>query len=103
MLSMNTIGEVLKYVKQEKESFPQTPFKEKELKPIANSLLVDNLLRDYEDLIIPTYTKWFAKRFYRLPFDQIHRAASEARQEGKDARKLFSFLINKAYSKSMLT
>lgn len=67
--------------------------------PIANSQLVDTLLNDYTELIDPLYTKWFAKRFYDMPFDTIHRCASEARADGKDARKLFAFLVNKVYKK----
>jgi len=69
------------------------------LNPIANSQLdsttVDFLLQDYSDLIDPGYTKWFAKRFYTLGFDQIHRAASEARQDGRDSKRLFAHLIKK--------
>lgn len=68
---------------------------DKNLKPIANSLLVDTLLSDYSDLIDHTYVKWFAKRFYTMPFDLIHRCASEARQDGKNPQRLFVFLIKK--------
>ncbi len=64
-------------------------------KPIANSLLVDQLLRDYSDLIAPSYTKWFAKRFYTIPFDAIHKCASEARADGENPQRLFAFLIKK--------
>lgn len=63
--------------------------------PIGNSLLIDKLLRDYSELIDPNYTKWFAKRFYTIPFDLIHRCASEARADGKDPKRLFAHLINK--------
>lgn len=68
---------------------------DKTIKPIANSLLVDRLLEDYSDLIAPDYTKWFAKRFYTMPFDIIHRAASEARHDGKNPQRLFVHLIEK--------
>lgn len=64
-------------------------------KPIANSLLVDELLSNYSDLIDDNYTKWFAKKFYITTFENIHRAASEARHDGENPQKLFAFLINK--------
>ncbi len=57
--------------------------------------MVDLLLQDYSELIDVRYTAWFAKRFYRMPFDLIHRCAAEARQDGKDARRLFAHLIKK--------
>lgn len=69
--------------------------------PIGNrdtSALVDLLLADYTDLIDPAYQKWFAKRFYTIPFDQIHAAASEARHDGKDPKRMFSFLIKRKYN-----
>lgn len=69
----------------------------KTLKPIANSLLVDQLLIDYGEFIDPAYKKWFAKRFYTMPFDVVHRCASEARQDGKNPQRLFAHLINKHY------
>ena len=78
-------------------------YRNKTLTPIGNrektsSVIVDQLLADNKDLIDPNYQKWFAARFYYLPFDQIHRAASEARQDGKHSQKLFSFLIRKLAS-----
>mgnify|MGYP007100067716 CR=1 FL=1 len=63
-----------------------------------NSAIVDRLLEDYKDLIAPAYIKWFAKRFYTLPFDQIHACASEARHDGKDPQRMFSFLIKRKYN-----
>ncbi len=73
--------------------------KPEELKPnrLLDSKVVDLLLQDYAELIDVRYTAWFAKRFYPLPFDVIHRCASEARQDAKDSKRLFSFLIKKAY------
>ena len=77
------------------------------LKPIANSPIgnnndnlrnphtVDLLLADYSELIDKRYTPWFAKRFYAMPFELIHRCASEARQDGKNSQRLFAFLIKK--------
>ena len=89
----------------QKESFPHTPFKEKpnsqlaiginKFKPIANCKLVDKLLDTYTELIDPSYKKWFASRFYSISPEMVERAASEARVDGKNPKKLFVFLIKK--------
>lgn len=63
--------------------------------PIGLHHTVDLLLQDYSDLIEPRYTAWFAKHFYTLGFDKIHRAASEARSDGKNPQRLFVHLIKK--------
>jgi hypothetical protein len=77
----------------------------KKLNPIDNStidnrgskstVIVDQMLIDYQDLIEPSYKKWFASKFYNIPFDQLHRAASEARQDGKNSKRFFAFLVKK--------
>ena len=56
---------------------------------------VDLLLQDYRDLIDVRYTPWFAKRFYYMTVEQVQRYASEARQDGKNAQRLFSHLVRK--------
>lgn len=66
-----------------------------------SSVIVDKLLEEYGDIIDPNYKQWFAARFYILPFDQIHRAASMARQEGNNSQKYFSHLIKKAVTAMM--
>jgi len=87
-------------INNQKDPIANSPL-DKSFNPIANrekttsSVIVDRLLTDYSDLIDPNYKKWFAARFYNLPFDQIHRAASEARQDGANPQKLFSFIIRK--------
>ena len=71
----------------------------KELKPIDNRIspsIVDRLLQDYQELIDPAYIPWFAKRFYPLGMDHIHQCASQARQDAKDPKRLFAYLIKKA-------
>jgi hypothetical protein len=69
-----------------------------ETEPRASRRAVDHLLYEYRELIEPQYVKWFAKRFYVLPYDTIHRAASEAKQDGNNPKRLFSFIINKHYN-----
>jgi hypothetical protein len=56
---------------------------------------VDFLLQDCGDLIVTSYTPWFAKRFYMMNRELIQRLASEARQDGKNPGRLFYHLINK--------
>lgn len=70
----------------------------KNLKPIGNRQLVktvDQLLAEYDELIEPEYKKWFAEKFYLIHPDVVRRCASEAKQEGKNPKRLFSFLIKK--------
>lgn len=67
----------------------------KVLKPIANSLLVDQQLLEYGSLIDPSYIKWFAKKFYTLPAHIVQKAASEAKTDGKNPQRLFAHLIKK--------
>lgn len=55
------------------------------------------MLETYTELIDPNYTKWFAKRFYTLKPEIIARCASEARVDGRDSKRLFSYLIKKNY------
>lgn len=65
---------------------------------LLDSTTVDLLLRDYQDLIDERYVHWFAKRFYTLSFDTIHKLASQARHDYRNSpQRLFSYLINKAY------
>lgn len=58
------------------------------------NVIVDMLLADYGELIDPAYKGWFARKFYIMRQDMIHRAASEARQEGRDPKKLFAYKIS---------
>lgn len=77
-------------------AFPPIANRDKILKPIGNSLLVDTMLEDCKDLIDPNYKKWFAARFYQLKPDMVQRAASEARQDAKQSsQRLFAHIIGK--------
>lgn len=64
-------------------------------KPIANSLLVDQLFGEYSELIDKRYKLWFLKRFNHMNPELIRRAASEAKADGKNPQRLFTFLIKK--------
>jgi len=96
----SSVTEILTNTKQDKLPIANSQL-DKSFNPIANSQLVDRLLSDYSDLIEPTHVKWFAKRFYTLSFDAIHRAAGEAKADGKDPKRLFAFLIKKASTPSL--
>lgn len=54
---------------------------------------VDILLKDCSDLIEPTFKEWFAKSFYSLNRNKIIQLASVARNDGKNPRRYFSYLI----------
>lgn len=94
-VSQMQIGEVIH------NSFPtNSQLGKNNLKPIANSQLVDTLLEQYTELIDRAYLKWFAKQFYLINPEMVHRAASEARNDGKDCRRLFAYLIGKYASRA---
>lgn len=73
----------------------QLPIGLKRLKPIANSQLVDTMLQDYAHLMDASYIKWFAGKFQYMSAEEVARCASEAQADGKDPKRLFSFLIKK--------
>lgn len=56
---------------------------------------VDQLLIKHAELIEQPYAKWFAKRFYSISPEIVDRLASEARADGKNPARLFSYLIKK--------
>lgn len=93
---MNSVASVLNNQKDPIANW----VKPKTLKPNSqlDSVVVDRLLQQYEDLIDVRYTAWFAKHFYPLTFETIHKCASEAKSDAKDSKRLFAFLIKKSYN-----
>lgn len=77
--------------------------REKEVKTIVNSIIVEKMLVDYQDLIHPDYKSWFAKRFYCLPMDQIHAAGQQARQNADNPQRYFTRTITNLYLKAGAT
>ena len=75
------------------------------LKPIDNCTIginknsievVDQLLIECSDLIIPNWKPYFARKFYTLNRDRVMVLASQARQDSRTTPpRLFSYLINK--------
>lgn len=63
------------------------------LKPTATVREIDQLLIEYSDLINPSFKAWYCKRFSALGIDNVHKYASQARADGRQPSKLFSFLI----------
>lgn len=75
---------------------------DKSFNPIANSqsvATVDQLLIEYSALIEPQFAKWFAKCFYTMQPEVVHKLASEAKVDGKYPKRLFAYLVRK-YAKS---
>lgn len=70
--------------------------RQSDIKIKTNSQLVDILLMDCENLIEPEYQKWFARKFYDLDESTVRQLASEAKADGKNPKRLFCYLINKA-------
>lgn len=87
-------------------------YRYKLLNPIGSSYrnsskkrwLVDKMLEDCSDLIDPNYKKWFAVRFYTLSQEDIHRAASEARQDAlQSPQRLFAHIVNRIVKQRRIT
>lgn len=55
----------------------------------------DIALSEYQDLIPTDFYKWHCKVFYKLGRERYARLASQARADGKNPARLFSFLLNK--------
>src|SRR5260221_3673788 len=77
----------------------------KELKPIVTTdtigkinrgekyLTMDQLFDYLSDLVNETFRPWYCKQFYRLGRERTLILASQARNDGRDKRKLFSHLL----------
>jgi len=57
------------------------------------STKVDDLFECLMDLVNPQYKAWYCKRFYALGRDRVLELAALARGDGKDPKKLFSYLL----------
>ena len=53
----------------------------------------DILFEDLQDLVSVRFKAWYCKRFYELGKDNVLRMASVARADGKEPKKLFSYLL----------
>lgn len=74
-------------------------------KPTVNNCStneVNILLKDCADLISPTYKDWYARTFYKFPPLIIQSLASQARADGKNPPRLFSYLLKRANKKVLV-
>lgn len=53
----------------------------------------DQLFDMLPDLVNQQFRAWYCERFYALGHQRVLELASVARSDGKEPRKLFSFLI----------
>lgn len=53
----------------------------------------DRLYSDLHDLVNPEFRAWYCREFYRLGVERVLALASQARVDGKDPSKLFSYLL----------
>jgi hypothetical protein len=53
----------------------------------------DHLYEQLQDLVNPQFKAWYCNRFYSLGREQVLRLASQARADGKNPPKLFSYLL----------
>jgi len=69
-----------------------------------NQLATDNctyneaeeLFSVLSDLVNNQYKAWYCKQFYKLSRTKVMELAALAHADGKDSRKLFSFLLKNA-------
>lgn len=70
----------------------------KSFKPTATVKTLDleasnKLYMELSDLVNENFKLWYLKMFNRLGYQQVLHLASQARADGKNPRKLFSFLL----------
>lgn len=77
----------------------------KELEPIVTTetigvsnrgtkyVTIDQLFDYLSDLVNDTFRPWYCRQFYRLGRERTLILASQARNDGRDKRKLFSHLL----------
>lgn len=56
----------------------------------------DHLFNQLTDLVNPQFRAWYCAKFYVLGKNRVLEIASQARADGKDSRKLFSYLLKKS-------
>lgn len=56
-------------------------------------------LSDYADLMSPEFYSWYCKAWYTLGRAKFDLLAHMARADGKDGKRLFSFLLKKELKK----
>jgi len=57
--------------------------------------LADELFDNLSDLVNPEFRAWYCQRFHALGRDKVLVLASQARNDGLNPRKLFSYLLKK--------
>lgn len=72
----------------------------KELKLTKQEVLgCDIGLSEFQDLIPHNFYKWHCKVWYQIGRDKYSLLAAQARADGKNPAKLFSYLLNKELKK----
>lgn len=61
-----------------------------------NDLLYDDL----KDLVNDQFKAWYMKCFYKLGRKRVLELAGEAMADGKESKKLFSYLLKKETTKT---
>jgi hypothetical protein len=97
---MNSISSV---IDNKHNTIPTGPIGEQSSKPTGPTgkerltkqevLGCDIALSDYSDLMSKEFYAWYCKAFYKLGRERFARIASEARADGQNPKRLFSFKI----------
>lgn len=56
---------------------------------------IDLLYNDLQDLVNSKFKSWYCGMFYKLGKSKVLDLASQARCDGKNSKKLFSYLLKK--------
>lgn len=56
----------------------------------------DELFVHLQDLVNPQFKAWYCQQFHGLTRTKVIQIAAQAKADGKDPRKLFSFLLKNA-------
>lgn len=66
-------------------------------KPIdnCNAAEADQLFNMLPNLVNPQFKAWYCQQFYRLTRGRVMELAALAQADGKDPRKLFSYLLKR--------
>lgn len=64
---------------------------------MINNRIYDNdmLYQELESLVNPEFKAWYMKAFYILEKDRVREIAAIAKADGKQPKKLFSYLLKK--------
>lgn len=103
LLWVESVSQVqIREILQQKESTKEktTVTTGLEFKPTVTTVgtkyqLTESLYTELSDLVNSSFKSWYCKRFHQLGSDRVLVLASQARNDGKEPRRLFSSLLKR--------